>query len=182
MLKDTGRNAAQELAEKAENLYRSRQHLCADSMLMTFNDALDGGLSEQQAVGLTTGLSLGQGGSGCLCGAVASGSLVLGLFLADGNAYGNFKEIQAAVHELQERFTFANKSTCCRVLTRKVKDDKKAHFNQCAGFTGQAAYIVAEILFAKRPELLERMDKDYVAGRDSTAKGIFRRVLNKLFR
>ena len=170
------------IAARAENLYRTRQHLCADAVLLAFNEGLDGGLTEQQAVGLTSGLSIGQGGAGCLCGAVGGGALVLGLFLGgEGRAYRNSGKVREAVNALHARFKDAHRSTCCRVLIKTVKDDEAAHFEQCAGLTGEAARMVAEILFKARPELAERADRASLAVRDSKGRGLLRRIINRLF-
>ncbi|BCS89769.1 C-GCAxxG-C-C family protein [Pseudodesulfovibrio sediminis] len=182
MLKESQLVLSETVAKKAESLYRSRQHLCADAMLLAFNGAFDGGLTEQQAVGLTSGMSIGQGDSGCLCGAVASGALVLGLFLGKDGAYRNAATIRSAVNDLHTRFKRVNKSTCCRVLTKKVKDDQKAHFEQCARYTGEAAGIVADILFERRPELIDRINQAYVTKHDSKTTGIIRLLFNRLFR
>ena len=170
------------LAAKAESLYRSRNHLCADALLLTFNDALGGGLTEQQAVGLTSGMSIGQGDSGCLCGAVGGGALVLGLFLGETGAYRNAGKVRNAVNQLHERFKLAHRSTCCRVLTKKIRHDEAAHFDQCAGLTADAARLVADILFEYRPDLAGRVDRDYASGRESVVRGLVRRIRNRLFR
>jgi C_GCAxxG_C_C family probable redox protein len=183
MTDTTQSSLAGAIAARAENLYRTRQHLCADAVLLAFNEGLGGGLTEQQAVGLTSGLSIGQGGAGCLCGAVSGGALVLGLFLGgEGRAYRSSGKVREAVNELHARFKDAHKSTCCRVLIKPVKDDEAAHFEQCAGLTGEAARMVAEILFNARPELIERADRDRLAVRDSKGRGLVRRVFNRLFR
>lgn len=182
MLQDATIALTDELGSKAEYLYRSRKHLCADAILLTFNEALGGGLTEQQVVGLSSGLSMGQGDSGCLCGAVGGGALVLGLFLSEEGAYRNGAKVRKAVNQLHDRFKFIHKSTCCRVLTRKVKEDKTAHFDQCAGFTHDATRMVADILFQYRPELIERVAGEFVSGRNSKGSDLVRRILNRLFR
>lgn len=174
---------AETLAGRAENLYRTRQHLCADAILLAFNEVLDGGLTEQQVVGLASGMSIGQGESGCLCGAVGGGAMVLGLFLAgEGGAYRNSALARAGVRKLHERFKAVNGSTCCRVLTRKVNHDSVLHFDQCARFTGDAARMVASILFELRPALADRADRERAAVRDSLGAGLLRRLFNRLFR
>jgi C_GCAxxG_C_C family probable redox protein len=171
------------LSGRAENLYRTRQHLCADAILLAFNEVLDGGLTEQQAVGLTAGMSMGQGESGCLCGAVAGGTLALGLFLAgEGGAYRNSALVRAGVRRLHERFKAVNGSTCCRVLTKKVNHDSALHFEQCAQFTGDAARMAGSILFELRPALADRADRDRAETRDSLGRGVLRRLFNRLFR
>jgi C_GCAxxG_C_C family probable redox protein len=183
MTETTQSSLAETIAARAENLYRTRQHLCADAVLLAFNEGLGGGLTEQQAVGLTSGLSIGQGGAGCLCGAVSGGALVLGLFMGgEGRAYRNTARVREAVNALHTRFKEAHRSTCCRVLTKAVKDDEAAHFEQCAGLTGDAARMVADILFDVRPELAQRADRERLAVRDSKGRGLLRRVFNRLFR
>lgn len=182
MIDTTQSSLAEAIAAKAENLYRTRQHLCADAVLLAFNEGLGGGLTEQQAVGLTSGLSIGQGGAGCLCGAVSGGALVLGLFLSgEGGAYRNSGRVRDAVKELHDRFKSIHRSTCCRVLSGKVRDDEDAHFEQCAHFTGDAARMVAHILFERRPELAARVDQAYAASRESAGRGLLRRLVNRLF-
>jgi len=183
MTDTTQSSLSEAIAARAENLYRTRQHLCADAVLLAFNEGLVGGLTEQQAVGLTSGLSIGQGGAGCLCGAVSGGALVLGLFLGgEGRAYRRAGKVREAVAELHARFKDAHRTTCCRVLVKAVKDDEAAHFEQCAGLTGDAARMVAEILFNARPELARRADRNRLAIRDSKGRGMLRRAFNRLFR
>lgn len=182
MLKDSTLTLQSILAHKAEDLYRSREYLCADAILLAFNDAFDGGLTEQQIVGLTSGMSMGQGESGCLCGAVGGGALVLGLFLGQDGAHRNSAKVRTAVNELHQRFRFAHKSTCCRVLTSKVKNDEAAHFEQCARYTGEAAGMVADILLDRRAELAELLDVDFASSRHHAGISLIRRAFNKIFR
>jgi len=182
MPEDSRQAVADAVAAKAEALYRSRRHMCADGVLLAFNDVFDGGLTEQQAVGLTAGLSMGQGESGCLCGAVGGGALALGLLLSEDRAFGNSAKIRSAVKELHERFKFSHRSTCCRVLTRDVKHDKVAHFDQCALFTHDAARMVADILLDHSPELTRQIDNDTLSRRDGIVRSVVCRVFDRLFR
>ena len=148
---------AQELIErvslKAGNLYSTRQLLCAEAILASFNEVFGGGLSQQQAVGLSAGFGAGMGESGCLCGALGGGSLALGLILPDCNAGGMRRKLRGATHELHRRFKGEFGSACCKVLTRKVKQGSRAHFSQCSGITQSAARMTAEVLLQMRPEL-----------------------------
>lgn len=182
MLRDNRKAVAEDVAAKAEALYRSRRHMCADGVLIAFNDAFGGGLTEQQAVGLTAGLSMGQGESGCLCGAVGGGALALGLLLSEDRAFGNSPKIRAAVRELHERFKFSHRSTCCRVLTKKVKHDEAAHFDQCARYTRDAARMVADILLEHSPELAGQVDGETLSRRSGVVSSVVHRVFDRLFR
>ena len=59
---------------------------------------------------------------------------------------------------LHNAFKAANGATCCRVLSKKVKHDKKAHFKQCADLTADATEMAALLILNKRPELLAALD------------------------
>ncbi len=144
---------AQAAQQRAEALYRSHQLLCSEAVLVSINEIFDGGLSEEQAVRLASGMACGLGDSGCLCGAVGGGVLALGLILGQNKAYARRKLCRKAACELHETFKLANKSTCCRVLSKKVKDTPKVHFAQCANLTGQAAAMAVQIILHHRPEL-----------------------------
>jgi C_GCAxxG_C_C family probable redox protein len=150
------REIVERVSQKAENLFSTKQLLCTESILVSFNEVFDGGLSRQQAVGLSAGLSTGLGDSGCLCGAVSGGSLALGLILPGCNTGGNRKKLRKATAKLHDRFKQEFGSTCCRVLSRKVKNDSKAHFAQCSGITQSAARMTAELLLEMRPELADQ--------------------------
>lgn len=154
---------------RAENRYATRQCLCAEAILVTLNEALGGGLSESQAMGLAAGLTVGVGHSGCLCGAVSGGVMAMGLLL--GAAGQSRKDIRAASGELHAAFKNAHGSACCRVLSKKVKDDAAAHFAQCQGLTGECAALAARIILARRPELAAEADGRALARRDSMLCG-----------
>ena len=58
----------------------------------------------------------------------------------------------AAIHEA---FTARHKSSCCRVLTKHVKNDASAHMAQCAALTGYGAELAVFSILRLRPELLD---------------------------
>ena len=147
------RELIQRVSDKADNLYQTKQLLCAEAILVSFNEVFDGGLTQRQAVGMSAGMTIGMGGSGCMCGALGGGSLSLGLIAPGCKVGSERKKMRKATNELHDRFKARFGSTCCRVLSRKVKDDSKAHFEQCRGITRETARMTAEILFELRPEL-----------------------------
>lgn len=167
---------------RAENLFRSGQLVCSEAVLSVLNDSLRGGLSSEQAISLAAGFPEGLGGSGCLCGALGGGVMALGLFLGRKRPGGRDRlGLRAATEQLHTRFKGEVHSTCCRVLTKKVKDDKKAHFDQCARLTETGARIAAEIILDLRPELIEGADEEYLSKRESRIVARIGRVVN-LFR
>ena len=169
-----------QIRERAENLYLTRQLLCTEAVLVAMNQALDGGLTEDQAVGLASGLTVGLGDSGCLCGALSGAVLALGLLLGGGKPYKHRKDIRSATKELHDAFKSKFKSSCCRVLTKKVKENGKAHFEQCVQLTGEAAEMAARLVLERRPELLGSVDTKYLSRMDSTVSGTIKTFLRRI--
>jgi C_GCAxxG_C_C family probable redox protein len=163
---------------KAQNLFVTRQFQCAQAVLCALNEGLRGGLRRDIASRLASGLAEGLGGSGCLCGALGGGVLAFGLFMGkDGrtllNASGSSFSTALLHREFIERFG----STCCKVLSKKVKHDRKAHFEQCAEMTGAAAEIASRIILESRPYLAKTANFDYLMTKDSMITGVLTRIL-----
>lgn len=163
---------------KSDNLYRTHQMFCAEAVLASLNNGLGGGLSEKQAVSMATGLTVGIGGSGCMCGALGGGILSLGLFLGESGPYRNRQAIREASGELHDRFKAAFKSTCCRALSKKYKDDPKALFGHCAGITAAGTEMAARLILEKRPELALQADHRFLDQRQSHMAAFFMNLAN----
>ncbi|MFP4347899.1 MAG: C-GCAxxG-C-C family protein [Thermodesulfobacteriota bacterium] len=168
----------QGIYNRADNLYRTHQMFCAEAVLASLNNGLGGGLTEKQAVSLAAGLTVGIGGSGCMCGALGGGVLALGLFLGENAPYRNRKAIREASGELHERFKSVYKSTCCRTLSKHVKDNAKAHFDHCAGITAAGAEMTARLILEKRPELALRSNMSYLKRRQSKIAAFIMNIAN----
>ena len=123
---------AGKVAAEAEGLYRSGKMHCAEAVLAAvknnFAPTVDDGV-----VRLAAGFG-GGSGSGCLCGAVAGGTVALGLALQDDK-----KRVMALTRELHVWFREQYGATCCKVITRNGKGG-------CAILTGNVAGKVAELL------------------------------------
>ncbi len=139
--------------ELARELYVSRRMLCAEAVVAALNRELGGGLSEDQALALGAPFCVAMGDSGCVCGALSGAVLASGLFLGEDDPRSRRRRMRRGGRRLHDEFKAAHGATCCRVLTRKVKGDRKAHFDQCAEFTAQAAASAARLILEKRPEL-----------------------------
>jgi C_GCAxxG_C_C family probable redox protein len=161
-MEDENNPAARQLAtglkEYARNLYETRQLLCSEAVLVALNKGLNGGLTEQQAVSMAAPFCVAMGDSGCLCGALSGAVLGAGLFIGNTRPYSHRREMRKSGLALHNAFKATNGATCCRVLSNKVKHDKKAHFRQCAGLTADATEMAALLILNKRPELLEALD------------------------
>ncbi|WP_300158851.1 C-GCAxxG-C-C family protein [Solidesulfovibrio sp.] len=162
--RDTPSRAAREdalgqaVGARAEALFSNRRLLCAEAILVAVNEAFGLPLTEGQAVGLAAGLTAGIGDRGCLCGAVAGACLAVGALCSRGEAAAARAAVRREAAAIHEAFTRRHKSACCRVLTKPVKDDKKAHDAQCAGLTGFGAQLAVRAVLRLRPELLDSPD------------------------
>lgn len=165
-----------QIRERARNLFKSRQMLCAEAVVVTLNHGLDGGLTDAQALAVAAPFGSALGGSGCLCGALSGAVMVSGLFLGDNRSYHNRQDLRDSVRQLHDAFKASNGSTCCRVLTRKVMHDKKAHFLRCAELTAEATELAARLILLKRPELIRRVNHGFLAERQSNIGGVLLRL------
>ncbi len=142
-----------QIRQRAENLYLTRQLLCAEAVVVTLNRALDGGLSEAQAVAVAAPFSAALGESGCICGALSGAVLACGLFVGNDQPYRKRKRMRENARQLHDAFKAANGATCCRVLSRNIRDQRQNHFLQCARFTAEGAEMAARLILCQRPDI-----------------------------
>jgi C_GCAxxG_C_C family probable redox protein len=166
------------IGKRAENLYVTGQLLCSEAILVVTNRGLRGGLAEGMDLRLASALPIGIGESGCTCGALSGAALALGLFLGRDRPGSNGKQAMSAANLLHNRFKGFFGSTCCRVLTQKVKRDPKEHFKQCAKITGQTAELAALLILERRPELAKNADLAYLQAMDSWLGSKLRQLVN----
>jgi C_GCAxxG_C_C family probable redox protein len=167
------------IRKRAHNIFSTHQLMCAEAVLITINRGLSGGLPDDMAVRLASGFSEGLSGSGCLCGAVSGGVLALGLFLGrNGPGFTNRREIAEKTRMLHDFFKQKYGATCCRMLTKHVKQGSHEHLAQCAEMTGAAAAMTARIVLRAKPALSRQADIDYLNLHDSRLKGRVRQVAN----
>ncbi len=163
-----------QLKEEARHLYLSRRFLCAEAVMVTLNKGLGGDLSESQAGALAAPFSVAMGQSGCICGALSGAVLACGQFLGNNR---RSRTSRAYARQLHDSFKTANGATCCRVLTRKVKHDKQAHFQQCADLTADTTEMAAILILHKRPELIAQAGNDLLLRRYSKIGDTMTRLL-----
>ena len=169
------------LKAHARNLYETRQLLCSEAVLVALNQGLSGGLTEEQAVAMAAPFCVAMGDSGCLCGALSGAVLAAGLFVGNHRPYASRREMRESGRALHNAFRTANGATCCRVLSKPVKHDKKAHFSQCAGFTAEAAEMAARLILEKRPELIKIAANSPAPVRRSKVGGLLFKLFKYLF-
>ena len=166
------------IRNRAQNIFLTHQLMCAEAVLTSINRGLGGGLSDEMAIRMASGFSEGLSGSGCLCGALSGGLLALGLFLGrDGPGLTNRRKIAERTRSLHDVFTEKYQTTCCRMLTKGVKQGSRAHLAQCAELTGFAAEMAARIILEDRPALSMQADLEYLNIHDSRLRGRIHQVL-----
>ena len=144
-----------QIKKRAGNLYQTRQLLCTEAVVVTFNKAFNGGLSDAQAFAVAAPFSIALGDSGCVCSASSGAVLVCGLFLGNDQPYHHRQGMCKSARQLHDAFKAANGATCCRVLSRGVRHDRQAHFQHCAHLTAGAAEMAARLILCQRPELIQ---------------------------
>ena len=129
-----------ELAEicqlEAEALYRSGTHHCAEAVVEAIRKHFAANVPES-VVGTVSGFG-GGSGAGCICGAVAGGTVALGLVLRDKKATTHL------TRELHAWFKEKYGVTCCRTI-------RQTHKGACPVLTGEVAGKIAELLGRKSP-------------------------------
>ncbi|WP_198419496.1 C-GCAxxG-C-C family protein [Geomonas oryzae] len=129
-----GASVAEKVATEAEGFYRSGKMHCAEAVLASVKNEF---LPEagDELVHLASGFG-GGSGAGCICGAVAGGTMAIGLVVKD-------RKLSAALtKELHHWFKEQYRVTCCKALTANGK-------KRCVEFTANTAGKVAELLQKK---------------------------------
>ena len=148
------------VAKDAEELYRGG-YFCCEALMCAIRDNFELDVPDA-VIAMSSGMSVGAGRSGCMCGALNGGILALGMFFGRTEQKGpNAPKVQKCMslsNELHQFFKTENgkNSACCRVLTREFDMSKGEHKEQCIGYTGMCAGKVAEMII--RELGLENLD------------------------
>lgn len=140
---------ARRVADRARAHFESGEFYCAEAILLAVNQEFGAGLDPRTARSLAVGLGEGLGQAGCMCGALSGGVLSVSLLLA---ATLSPDAVRAASRELHDRFKKSGGSTCCRVLTKPVKNDPAKHFANCAELTHHGGLLAARLILERLPE------------------------------
>ncbi|MBW2259494.1 MAG: C_GCAxxG_C_C family protein [Deltaproteobacteria bacterium] len=169
------------IRRRAENLFETHQLLCSEAVLHTLNQGLGGGLPPEAAIRIASPFSEGIGGAGCACGGFSGALMAVGLFLGrQGLGARGLKTVQVKGRELHDLFRSEFGSTCCKVLTKKVRHDQKALMKLCTLHTGKAAEAAARLILEARPELVAQADLEFLCARDTKLSAGFNRILSVL--
>jgi len=169
------------LRRRTHNLYTTRQFMCAESVLLALNEGLGGDLNEAQAVAMAAPFSAAMGESGCVCGALSGAVLACGLFLGQHAPYRHRREMRRCARQLHDQFKLTHGATCCRVISRKFKNDPQGQFLNCADLTATTAAQATRLILRKRPELLPERDNEHLFRCASRIGGQLMRLRRFLF-
>jgi len=144
-------NDLQKMREKAESYYLAGDFYCSETVLKVIMENFATELPED-IVSLASGFPHGVGGSGCICGALAGGTMALGMFFGRSAAKEDdkVKKTMELSEELHNIFKENHKVTCCRVLTKKVTKGSPEHKQQCAKLAGEVTVETAKIIIREK--------------------------------
>ncbi len=122
------------VAAEAEGYYRSGRMHCAEAVLAAIlrNYMPEAG---EETFRLAAGFG-GGSGAGCICGAVAGGTMAFGLVSGDDR-----NRVKRLTRELHRWFREEYGETCCRLIL-------KTHGKKCFELTGRVAGKAASLIEA----------------------------------
>ena len=124
---------------------------CCEALMAAIRSNFELNVPEE-VIAMSSGMAVGLGRSGCVCGALNGGVLALGMIFGRtvpaGPADPVVNRVMAMTKELHDWFRDNNgkHAICCRVLTREFDMGKGEHREQCIRFTGLCAWKTAEII------------------------------------
>lgn len=144
-------NRLQKMREKSKCYYLDNDFRCSESVLKVIWENFKTELPED-IVSLATGFSHGVGRSGCICGAVVGGTMALGMFFGRSVAKEDdkLKKSMELSNELHKIFKEGHKTTCCRILTKKLTYASPEHRQQCARFVEEVTEATAKIIIREK--------------------------------
>lgn len=138
------------VGKDAEAYFRDG-YFCCEAVMAAVRDNFELDVPKE-VIAMASGMAVGAGRSGCMCGAVNGGILALGMFFGRTEQNGpkdpKVVKCMELVKELHSWFREVNgkNSVCCRILTKEFDMGKGEHKEQCIYFTGLCAGKVAEIV------------------------------------
>jgi C_GCAxxG_C_C family probable redox protein len=135
-----------EIRKTSEKYYRAGNFYCSEVIVKTIKDAFELDAPDS-VIAMASVFPVGIGGSGCACGAVTGGVMVLGLFF--GRTQPGDRAVDKAMalsRELHDGFRGSHRKLCCRALTKKMTLGSPEHMEQCISSTGEVAEATSRIV------------------------------------
>ncbi|MFV0362483.1 MAG: C-GCAxxG-C-C family protein [Suipraeoptans sp.] len=103
-------------------------YACSESVIYAIRKNFEVDIPDD-AIAMSSGFPWGLRG-GCLCGALAGGTMALGYLFGRRNPGESQEVIFRTTKELHDHFKKTNGATCCRILTKDfdmMSPERKAH-------------------------------------------------------
>ena len=145
-------NGQKEIAEKAVNRFRGGYH-CAESVLMTMQEAL--GIKSSVIPKIATGFGGGIGRQGSICGAVSGSIMSIGLKYGRMKPQGDKEKAYTLAQEFCKEFKGKFGSILCYDLTecdfttpegQKKFEDLNIKEEKCVKFVREAINILWDLM------------------------------------
>ena len=135
----------EQLAQDADNIFH-QGFACSESVIYAIRKNFEIDLSDD-AIAMSSGFPWGLGGAGCICGALAGGTMCIGYFYGRTEPGDPRNQLCFKLcNELHDFFKENYGAACCRVLTRgmeKQSPERKAH---CTKMVSGTVVKTAEII------------------------------------
>ena len=119
---------------------------CSEAIIYGIRKHFELELSDD-AIAMSSGFPWGLGGGGCICGALAGGTMCLGYFFGRRNPGDpQINKCFELTKELHDFFKQNHGSTCCRVLTRGKERNSPERKMQCTELVSATVKKTAEII------------------------------------
>lgn len=119
---------------------------CSESIIFAIKKHFELDMSDD-AIAMSSGFPWGLGGGGCICGALAGATMMIGYFFGRTTP-GDPKITRcfALTNELHDFFKENCGATCCRILTKGMERNSPERKAQCIKFVGATVKKTAEII------------------------------------
>lgn len=135
----------EQLKKDAEEIF-CNGFACSESVIYTLRKHFQIEFSDD-AIAMSSGFPWGLGGGGCLCGAVAGGTMILGYFFGR-TVPGDPKNVKcfALTEEFHDAFKKEFGAACCRVLTKGMERDSQERKDHCIKMVKFTVEKIVEIV------------------------------------
>lgn len=119
---------------------------CAETVIYTLRKHLDLAIPDE-VIAASSGFPWGLGGGGCICGALAGGTMCIGI--ETGKTTPQQERNPACfelTNQLHDAFKEECKGVCCRVLMRGLERDDPQRKKNCAEYVKASLRITADLL------------------------------------
>ncbi|WP_407310831.1 C-GCAxxG-C-C family protein [Desulfosporosinus sp. SB140] len=137
---------ALEARSRAGNKFKGGLN-CSESILQAFNELLNYPVNPE-SLKMASGFGGGLGHAGCMCGALTSSAMILGLLTGRVDPGQDREPIYEQACDFHNRFEHQFGGTCCRAINPHEFDSPE-HLRHCLKLTGGTAKLLMEYIQEK---------------------------------